>query len=171
MLDRRALALVCLYGLFGFGHESIMAGVLPLVVIERGGDAAFVGLLVAAYGIPTILLRPLVGRVMDTPLRPRGRPGRARRSSRSRRWATSSRACHDGRDPRHAGLGWAAYGTGGHAVLARVAPAGRRSEAAGYYNAMPALSILLGPADRPVAVANVGAPAPFIRPRRWAWPG
>src|SRR5688572_14435266 len=66
-VDRRALALVCLFAFFGFGHEAVLAGVLPLVVIDRGGDAAIVGLLVAAYGIPTIVLRPLLGRLLDTP--------------------------------------------------------------------------------------------------------
>jgi MFS family permease len=160
--DRRALAIVCLYALFGFGHEAVMAGVLPLVVIERGGDAAIVGLLVAAYGIPTILLRPLVGRVMDTPLRPRAiRAGAAIIALAPLGYLIPSvvamvvvRVIQ--------GAGWAAFGTGGHAVLARVAPAGRRSEAAGYYNAMPSLAILLGPTIGLWLLADVGTPAPFI---------
>jgi MFS family permease len=161
MLDRRALAFVCLFGLLGFGHEAVMAGALPLVVYERGGDAAFVGLLVAAYGIPTILLRPLVGRVMDTRWRP---------------LAVRSGATIIGLAPLGyliptlpsmvatrlvQGVGWAAYGTGGHAILARIAAPTRRSEAAGYYNAMPALATLLGPTIGLWLYANVSTAGPF----------
>jgi MFS family permease len=162
MLDRRALGLVCLYGLLGFGHESVMAGVLPLVVLERGGGAAFVGLLVAAYGIPTILLRPLVGRVMDTRWRPT---------------AVRSGAAIIGLAPLGylfpslpamvvtrvvQGVGWAAYGTGGHAILARIATPTRRSEAAGYYNATPALAVLIGPTIGLWLYANVSVAGPFL---------
>jgi len=159
---RRTLALLCLFGLFVFGHEFVMVGVLPLVVIDRGGDAAVVGALVAAFGIPTIVLRPLIGRILDTPWRavvvragativglaPLGYivPGLAT--------MLVTRVVQ--------GAGWAAVGTGGNAVLARIAPAGRRSEAAGYYNAMHSLAILLGPATGLWLYANVGTPAPFL---------
>ncbi|HXG40587.1 MAG TPA: MFS transporter [Candidatus Limnocylindrales bacterium] len=158
----RAFVLVCLYALCGFGHENVMAGVLPLVVLERGGDAAVVGALVAAYGIPTIVLRPLIGRILDTPWRPHVvRLGATIVGLAPLGYIVASlgsmlavRAIQ--------GAGWAAYGTGGHAVLARIAPPNRRSELAGYYNAMPALAILVGPALGLWLYTNVGDPAPFV---------
>lgn len=161
-VDRRALALVCLFALLGFGHENVMVGILPLVVFDRGGDAALVGALVAAYGIPTIALRPILGRVLDTPRRP---------------LVIRTGALVLGLAPLGLiipnlvtmlvtrlvqGAGWAAYGTSGHAILARIAPPDRRSEAAGYYNAMPALAILLGPAIGLWLYANVSSIAPFV---------
>ena len=60
------------------------------------------------------------------------------------------------------GVGWAAYGTGGHAVLAKIATPARRSEAAGYYNAMPALAVLIGPTVGLWLYANVSAAGPFL---------
>lgn len=146
MTDRRALALVCLFALLGFGHENVMAGVLPLVVLERGGDAAVVGLLVAAYGIPTILLRPFMGRLLDGPRRPAiVRAGAATIGLAPLGYLVPSLTAMVATRVVQ-GAGWAAYGTSGHAILARVAPPSRRSEAAGYYNAMPSLAILVGPA-------------------------
>jgi MFS family permease len=153
---------VCLLGLVGFGHEAVIQPVLPLIVLERGGDAAFVGLLVAAFGIPTILLRPLLGRGVDV-------------------W--SHAGVHRGGAALIAiapvgyllpigtitlairgmqGVGWAAYGAATHALLAKIAPAGRRGEAAGYYNATHALAVLIGPATGLWLYQSVGPAAPFI---------
>jgi MFS family permease len=162
MTDRRALALVCLFAVLGFGHESVMAGVLPLVVLERGGDAAMVGTLVAAYGIPTIVFRPFLGRVLDGRHRPLVVRGGAALLSiaplgfllPSLATIVVSRIVQ--------GVGWAGYGTSGHAILARVAPVGRRSEAAGYYNAMPSLAVLIGPTLGLWLYADVAKGAPFL---------
>lgn len=161
-VDLRALALVCLFALFGFGHENVMVGVLPLVVIDRGGDAALVGILVAAYGIPTIALRPILGRLLDTPRR--GRiiySGAAILGVAPLGFILPSLATMIVTRVVQ-GAGWAAYGTSGHAILARIAPPGRRSEAAGYYNAMPALAVLLGPAAGLWLYANVSQVGPFV---------
>jgi MFS family permease len=161
-VDRRALGLVCLFAFFGFGHEAVLAGVLPLVVIDRGGDAAVVGLLVAAYGIPTIALRPLLGRMLDTPARSRVvRTGAAILALAPLGFILPSLATMLVTRVIQ-GSGWAAYGTSGHAILARIAPPARRGEAAGYYNAMPSLAILLGPAVGLWLYANVSAVAPFL---------
>jgi MFS family permease len=161
-VDRRALGLVCLFALLGFGHENVMAGVLPLVVIERGGDAALIGVLVAAYGIPTIALRPILGRLLDTPLRPRVmRIGAALLGLAPLGFIIPSLPTMVAARVVQ-GAGWAAYGTSGHTILARIAPPGRRSEAAGYYNAMPALAVLLGPATGLWLYANVSSIGPFL---------
>ncbi len=161
-VDRRALALVCLFAFFGFGHEAVLAGVLPLVVIDRGGDAAIVGLLGAASGIPTIALRPLLGRLLDTPARSRVvRLGAAILGVAPLGFILPSLPAMVATRVIQ-GSGWAAYGTSGHAILAHIAPPARRGEAAGYYNAMPSLAILLGPAVGLWLYANVSEVAPFV---------
>lgn len=160
--DRRNLFLACLFGFFGFSQENLIAPVIPLIILERGGDAALVGLFVAAYGIPSIVMRPILGRWLDTPWRPaivRGGATIVGLASLgylivSLPMMLVTRLVH--------GLGWAAYGTGGHAVLARVAPAGRRGQAAGYYNAMPGLAVLVGPPVGLWLYANGGDAAPFL---------
>jgi len=161
-VDRRALALVCLFALLGFGHENVMAAVLPLVVIDRGGDAAFVGILVAAYGIPTIALRPILGRLLDMPHRDRVIRGGAAIIGVAPLGFILPALSTMVLTRVVQGAGWAAYGTSGHAILARIAPRGRRSEAAGYYNAMPALAVLLGPAAGLWLYANVSEVGPFV---------
>lgn len=162
MTNARALALVCLFALFGFGHEFVMAGVLPLVVLDRGGDAAVIGILVAAYGIPTIALRPFLGRMLDGPRRPLVvRAGAAVIGIAPLGFLVPSLATMLAARVVQ-GAGWAAYGTSGHAILARIAPVGRRSEAAGYYNSMPSLAILIGPALGLWLYTNVAEDAPFV---------
>jgi MFS family permease len=158
----RPLVAVCLFAFFGFGLESVIAPVLPLLVVDRGGNAALVGILVATFGLPSIVLRPFLGRWLDTPWRPRIVIGSAAIESlaplgylvAALPMMVLTRAAQ--------GVGWAAYGTSGHAILARIAPKGRRGEAAGYYNAMPALALLLGPTTGLWLFANVGESAPFV---------
>jgi hypothetical protein len=108
MTNARALALVCLFALFGFGHEFVMAGVLPLVVLDRGGDAAVIGILVAAYGIPTIALRPFLA--PDSTGRDDRSSSGQRRRDRDRRWASVAR--DDARSPPSQGAGWARTASG-----------------------------------------------------------
>ena len=163
---RRALlgsvAGVCLLGLLGFAHETIIQPVLPLVVLRAGGDAAFIGLLVAAYGIPTILLRPLIGRALDT----WSHAGIQRGSALLIAAAPLGYLLPLGAITLAVrglqGLGWAGYGAGAHALLAKIAPVGRRGEASGYYNATHALAILVGPAAGLWLFQNAGAHTPFL---------
>ncbi len=158
----RSLLLVCLFALVGFGHENVIAPVLPLIVLERGGDAAVVGLLVAAYGIPSVVLRPMLGRWLDTPRRPLiVRAGAAVIATAPLGFLVSALPAMIATRTVQ-GVGWAAYGTAGHAILARVAPAARRGEAAGYYNAMPALAVLIAPTIGLWLFTTSGDAAPFL---------
>jgi MFS family permease len=161
-LRTASLVAVCVLALFGFSHEAVMQPVLPLVILDRGGDAALVGLLVAAYGIPTIVLRPFIGRALDT--RSHATIMRAGASLIAvaplgfllpATWTTFVARLVQG-------TGWSAYGASGHALLAKIAPEGRRGEAAGYYNAMAALAVLLGPATGLWLYGHVGEWAPFL---------
>ncbi len=158
----RALFLVCLYGVLGFGLEYVLSAALPLLVLERGGDAAVVGLLVAAYGIPTVVLRPILGRVIDTPLRPKVIRGAAAILGLAPLGYLIPALPAMLATRIVQGIGWSGYGTGGQVMLARVAHPARRGQASGYYQATPSLAILVGPSIGLWLYASVGAHGPFL---------
>ncbi len=137
------LLLAC--GLLGWTAEGIVQPAIPLLILDRGGDAVLVGLVAAAFALPTLILRPLVGHRID----------------------------HVGHGPIHRlggvilaiaplgftfvplllvplarlvnGVGWSMYGTANNVVLARLAPASRRAEASAYFNVAYASGFLIGP--------------------------
>src|SRR5437867_4409096 len=51
--------------LLGFSMNMLLQPVLPVLVLARGGDATLVGLIVAAFSFPSVLLRPVFGRLVD----------------------------------------------------------------------------------------------------------
>lgn len=159
---RGAVSGVILLGILGFGMEAIVQPILPLIVLDAGGDAAFVGLLVAAFGVPTILLRPVLGRALDTWSHAGIQRGGAVVIALAPLGyllplgpiTLAVRAVQ--------GLGWAGYGAATHALLGKVAPPDRRGEASGYLNATHALAILIGPAVAIALYQGFGAVAPFL---------
>lgn len=147
---------------FGWLAEAIIAPTLPALVLDRGGDAFSVGLVTAAYAIPSLLLRPLIGRQLD------------RSGSRSIHRAGASllalaplvyllpgilivaigRVVH--------GFGWAMFASSNNALVARHAPVHRRAEASGYFNVMWAVAFLIGPPLGITLYRGIGDAAPFI---------
>ncbi len=131
--------------LLGWILEGLMLPVVPLIILARGGDALFIGLVTALYAIPSIALRPFIGRFIDKrgheivlrvgallfAIGPLGYlfPGLF--------MAAASRFGQ--------GSGWAMYGTATNVVLARLAPAHRRGEASGYSTTIRAVGLLIGP--------------------------
>jgi MFS family permease len=153
---------VLLLALFGFGIEYILRTVIPLMVLARGGDAVMVGLLAGAFALPSIVFRPIVGRLVDTwqhrTLLRAGTvvaavlplflllPGIA---------ATLVVRFFQG-------TGWAFYSVSNQSLMARIAPLGRRGEASGLYMMMPGLAALVGPAVGVALFASTGEVAPFL---------
>lgn len=129
----------------GFLHNMLLQPVLPLLVLARGGDATLVGLIVAAFSFPSVLLRPVFGRLVDEWNHRRvyllGTLGLGLSSIAylvpSLALVFLVRLVH--------GVSWAAFNTGGHTALARLAPPERRGEASGVFNLMPGLAQFLGP--------------------------
>lgn len=164
--SRRALlasiASVFVLGVLGFGLETIIQPVLPLVVLDAGGDAAFVGLLVAAFGIPTILLRPILGRALDTWSHAGIQRGGALIIAIAPLGYLLPLGAVTLAVRAFQGVGWSGYGAATHALLAKVAPPDRRGEASGYYNATHALAVLVGPAIAIWLYQSVDSVAPFI---------
>ena len=61
----RAFVALCVTVLLGFGCFAMLTPVIPVIVLRLGGDAALVGLVVALHSIPSLLLRPFMGRLVD----------------------------------------------------------------------------------------------------------
>ena len=146
----------------GWSAELLTQATLPLLILDRGGDAALVGLVGAVYAIPSLAMRPLIGRRIDRighgaihqiggvllVLAPIG-------------FLLSSNVVLPVAR-FFQGLGWAMYGTANNVVLVRLAPAAKRGQASSYFNVMWALGLLLGPPLGLALYTDVGREAPFL---------
>jgi MFS family permease len=161
-LFTQAFLALCIVGFLGFASQFIIQPVLPLLIVARGGDEILVGLVVAAFSLPSVVLRPWMGRLVDE------WSTRGVLSAGTITLALSSaaylipgylalfavRIAH--------GTGWAAFNTGGHSMVGRLAPPARRGEAAGIYNLMPGLAQMAMPAIGLALLAAFGFDAPFL---------
>jgi MFS family permease len=145
-LFTRAFVALCVVAFLGFSSNFIIQPVLPLLVVDRGGDATLVGLVVAAFSLPSVVLRPFMGRLVDE-WSNRGvlLAGTATLAVANAAYLIPGfiplfivRIVH--------GTGWAAFNTGGHSLVGRLAPPARRGEASGIYNLMPGLASVMMPA-------------------------
>jgi MFS family permease len=142
----RAFVVLCLVQFLGYAQHFVLQPTLPIYIIHLGGTPFVVGLVMAAFAVTSLLLRPLVGYWAD-------------------RWseagvmnaglliqATSVLLCFIpfigttmlANSCR--GVGWASLNSGGYALLAHCAPAARRGEASGYYSGAQGSATLILPA-------------------------
>lgn len=161
-LFTRAFLALCSVAFLGFSSQFIIQPVLPLLVVDRGGDATLVGLVVAAFSLPSVVLRPWMGRLVDE-WSTRGvmSAGLITLAVSSAAYLLSGfvalflvRVVH--------GAGWAAFNTGGHSMVGRLAPVARRGEASGIYNLMPGLAQMTMPAIGLALLASFGFDVPFL---------
>ena len=161
LLTRPILVVLAVVG-FGWVAEAIIAPTLPTLILDRGGDAVVVGLVTAAYAIPSLALRPFIGRRLDrSGSRRIHRAGAAIIAAAPLSYVLPGivvlgvgRLVH--------GLGWAMFSSANNALVARLAPAARRGEASGYFNVMWAVGFLFGPPLGITLYGALGEEAPFI---------
>jgi MFS family permease len=138
--------LLCSAQFLGYAQHALLTPVLPLFVTHLGGSAFTVGLVLAAFAVTSVLVRPVVGHwadrwneagVMISGLVFQGGSificfvpfvGTAMLANGLR------------------GIGWAGLNTGGYSLLARTAPEARRGEASGLYSGFQSASAILFPA-------------------------
>jgi MFS family permease len=154
--------LLLLTTLLGWSAEAIVATVLPLRILDLGGDAAAVGLVALAFAIPTLLLRPAIGRLID----------RRGHGSLHRTGVLIAVAAPLGYlvgsvalipvNRFVQGIGWALYGTSNNVATARLAPPSRRGEASGFFTFTYAIGFLVGPPFALYLYANAEPAAPFV---------
>jgi MFS family permease len=142
----RAFALLCLAQFLGYSQHFMLAPVLPLYVSDLGGSAFVVGLVLAAFAVTSVIIRPLVGHWAD-------------------RWSEAgvmiSGLLFQGGSVflclipsigtvmlanALRGIGWAGLNTGGYSLLALTAPESRRGEASGFYSGVQGAASILFPA-------------------------
>jgi MFS family permease len=148
--------------LLSFGQWFSLNPVLPLIILERGGDAALAGLAFAFFSIPSLVFRPIFGQLSD------------RFGTRVLLlWGTIGiglaapvyllpsfavlmviRALH--------GVVWAAVMTAGPSLMARLAPASRRGEAASVFDLMPSLAQFAMPGIGVLIWTVAGGPAVIL---------
>jgi MFS family permease len=160
-LYSRPFIALCTAIFLGFCCFGMVNPIIPIVVLEAGGDAFLVGIVVGVYSIPSILLRPLMGRLVDEWSRWRvlviGATGLG--LSTFVYLVPGLAAIFVTRLLN--GSSFAAFNTGGNASMAALTPAARRGEGAAIYNLMPSLAFMVAPAVGLILLANYGAGAAF----------
>ncbi|MBI2229898.1 MAG: MFS transporter [Deltaproteobacteria bacterium] len=142
----RAFVLLCAAQFLGYASHSMLAPALPLYVTQLGGSPFMVGLVLAAFAVTSVIVRPLVGHWVD-------------------RWSDAgvmnwgllfqgasiffcfiplAGAAMLANGLR--GIGWAGLNAGGYALLALTAPEMRRGEASGLYSGVQGSPAILFPA-------------------------
>lgn len=156
------LIALCGVALVGFGSNFVIQPVLPLLVLDRGGDPTLAGLIIGAFSFPSVLLRPFMGRLVDetdrlvvlsVSLLVIGLSGLVYLVP-NLLLIFANRVVH--------GAAWAGFNTAGHSTLASLAPAERRAEASGLYNLMPGIAQMLMPGIGLLLLGGLGAQGPFL---------
>lgn len=153
---------ISLVSLLSFSSNLILQPVLPIIILEIGGDATLIGVVFLAFSIPSVLLRPFTGWLADTWSQRRTLLiGTLGVGVSGFLYVLASpvalilvRLLH--------GTAWAAFITSSHASMARLAPPERRAEASGTFNLMPGIAQMLMPALGLILVGTVGVSAPFV---------
>ena len=151
----RAFALLCLAEFLGYAQHFILQPTFPLYITHLGGSPFVVGLVIASFGVTSVISRPIIGYWAD-------------------RWSVTgvmilglftqtfanlicfipySGATMLANGVR--GIGWSGMNTGGYTLLATAAPVDRRGEASGYYGGVQSTATILFPA---VALWIIDAP-------------
>ncbi|HTE85925.1 MAG TPA: MFS transporter [Dehalococcoidia bacterium] len=151
----RAYVLLCLAVFLSYAQMALLVPTIPLYVVHLGHSAFLAGIVLMSFSLPSFSLRPLVGSLADSwsaagvltlgsLLIAAGSSIYMVRAFAAVFVASAAR-----------GLGWAGLNTGGYTVLAHLAPAARRGEAAGYYSSLTGAASLAFPA---VALWLLSAP-------------
>lgn len=151
----RGFALLCLAQFLGYAHHFILQPTLPLYITQLGGTPFIVGLVIAAFGMTSVIARPFIGAWVD-----RWHGGGVMVSGLCFLaasvllcfipWVGATILANGMR-----GIGWAGLNTGGYTMLATNAPVARRGEASGYYGAAQVSGTIFFPA---VALWIIAAP-------------
>jgi len=142
----RPFAFLCLAEFLGYAQHFILQPTFPLYITQLGGSPFHVGLVIASFGVTSVMSRPIIGYWAD-------------------RWSVtgvmilglflqtlSISLCFV---PFVGalmfayglmGIGWSGMNTGGYTLLATSAPPARRGEASGYYGGVQSSATVLFPA-------------------------
>lgn len=153
---------ICIVGLLGFGSQFVIQPILPILVLKQGGNASTVGLVIAAFSFPSVALRPFMGRLVDEWSNKRVLGiGTAAIGVSGMLYLIPNIGAIFGTRILHGGA-WSAFNAGGHSMLARLAPPGRRGEAASLYNVMAGVAQTVMPSIGLLLLGVTGTNGPFV---------
>ncbi len=148
--------------LVGFLGEYLLRPVIPLVIIDRGGGAALIGLVAGVFALPSIALRPLVGWLVD-----RWRQRRVLGIATVVASLSPAGLLLPGVLPLMAtrfsqGSAWALFTVSTRTLMAEATPPERRAAASAYFAAMPALAVLIAPGIGVALYVATGSVGPVV---------
>jgi predicted MFS family arabinose efflux permease len=153
---------LCAVALLCFGANTMLQPLLPILILQQGGDAALVGLVIAAFSLPSVVLRPLMGRAVDSWSQHRTLAlGTFFLGIANLVYLVPSLAVVFLDRVIH-GTAWAAFNTAGQSGVARLAPPSRRGEASGVYNLMPGIAQTLMPGFGLLLIGAAGLGSAFL---------
>jgi predicted MFS family arabinose efflux permease len=145
-----------------YAQNFVIQAIIPLLVVDLGGDAALVGIVVAIYSFPSMVLRPFIGRIADERgLHPTWSVGTILLALCAALYTIPSLIAVAANRLLH-GTAWAAFNTGGHATMARSAPADRRGQASSVYNLVIAVGQLAFPGIGILIATTYGFTTAFV---------
>jgi MFS family permease len=151
----RTFALLCLAEFLGYAQHAVLQPTFPLYIIYLGGSPLVVGLVIASFGVTSVVSRPILGYWADrwslTGVMILG--FLVQSASLSLCFVPFPAATMLANGFR--GIGWSGMNTGGYTFLAISAPTTRRAEASGYFGAAQSAATVLFPA---VALWIIDAP-------------
>lgn len=151
----RAFALLCLAEFLGYAQHFALQPALPLYITQLGGSPFIVGLVIAAFGVTSVISRPIIGywidRWSETGVMVIGMVGQA--ASIFFCFFPVSAAVIFSNALR--GVAWSGMTAAGYTLLATAAPPERRGEANGYFGGVQSSATIIFPA---VALWIVDAP-------------
>lgn len=142
----RAFALLCFAEFLGYAQHAVLQPTFPLYITYLGGSPVVVGLVIASFGVMSVVSRPILGYWADrwsiTGVMILGFLAQALSLSLCFAPFISATMFANG----FRGIGWSGMNTGAYTLLAISAPAARRAEASGYFGAAQAAATVLFPA-------------------------
>ena len=142
----RPFALLCLAEFLGYAQHFTLQPALPLYITHLGGTPFTVGVVIAAFGVTSVISRPVIGywvdRWSETGMMTLGMIGQA--LSIVFCLVPFNTAVIFSNALR--GIGWSSMAASGYTLLASAAPQERRGEASGYFGGVQSSATILFPA-------------------------
>lgn len=141
-----AFALLCIAEFLGYAQHFMLQPALPLYITHLGGTPFTVGVVIAAFGVTSVISRPVIGywvdRWSETGMMTLGMIGQA--LSIVFCFIPFNAAVIFSNALR--GIAWSSMAASGYTLLASAAPQARRGEASGYFGGVQSSATIIFPA-------------------------
>ncbi|HET7007407.1 MAG TPA: MFS transporter, partial [Candidatus Binatia bacterium] len=141
-----AFALLCIAEFLGYAQHFMLQPALPLYITHLGGTPFTVGVVIAAFGVTSVISRPVIGywvdRWSETGMMTLGMIGQA--LSIVFCFVPFNAAVIFSNALR--GIAWSSMAASGYTLLASAAPQARRGEASGYFGGVQSSATIIFPA-------------------------